>query len=54
MSVFQNARNQGYCSADVALGLAKGTYQDGDMDIPFEAVDAGNVDEYLKQYAAAG
>lgn len=54
MSVFQNARNQGYYSIDVALGLAKGAYQDGDMDIPFEAVDAGNVETYLEQYAAAG
>ena len=53
MSVYQNAHDQGYFSADVALKLARGEWTKGDMDIPFEAVDAENVDQYIAQYEAA-
>ena len=51
MSVFQNARLQGSESIEVALGVAEGTWSGEDLIIPFEAIDASNVDQYLEMYA---
>lgn len=50
MSVYQNAYDQGNKSAEVALKTALGEWSGEDYEIPFEAVDSSNVDEYLAVY----
>jgi len=52
MSVFQNAMEQGYKSLEVTHKCALNEWKDGDLIIPFEAVDATNVDEYIARYEA--
>lgn len=52
MSVYQNARDQGYKSVEVAFKCARGEWDGSDYEIPFEAVDSDNVDKYLELYAA--
>jgi len=52
MSVFQNAKLQGYKSMEVCLQIAQKTWNGGDkLIIPFEAVDKSNVDKYIEFYA---
>lgn len=54
MSVFQNAEKQGYKSVEVAYLTALSQWTSGDYDIPFEPVDAKNVDQYIEMYKNAG
>lgn len=50
MSVYQNAWEQGSKSAEIAYKTALGEWDGTDYEIPFEAVDAANVDEYIAMY----
>ena len=50
MSVYQNAWEQGNKSAEIAYKTALGEWDGSDYEIPFEAVDASNVDEYIALY----